>query len=196
MPALQALRRFIESGEPLSNAGLENAVLRSGDPELTEVLQWSMAVNEMIARTVRAVDPFPGVHASLARLKGRAEIFCVSQTPVEALAREWREAGLRDSVSGIFGKEYGSKVEQLRKLLRVGSASARLLMIGDAPGDHAAVAAVGGSFYPILPGREAESWQRFQEEAIALFFKGRFEGAYAARLVREFDAILPEHPPW
>jgi hypothetical protein len=34
------------------------------------------------------------------------------------------------------------------------------------------------------------------EEGIQRFFEGSFAGAYQERLLAEFDAFLPERPPW
>jgi hypothetical protein len=69
-------------------------------------------------------------------------------------------------------------------------------MVGDAPGDLAAAQANGVLFYPIEPGFEDESWQRFHDEALPRFFAGRFAGPYMAERVERFLALLPEVPPW
>ena len=61
-------------------------------------------------------------------------------------------------------------------------------MVGDAPGDWNAAKANGVLFYPIDPGYEDESWQRFFEEALPRFFAGhlcrRLHGC-TARPVRD-----------
>ena len=72
----------------------------------------------------------------------------------------------------------------------------KVLMIGDAPGDHKAAKANGVLFYPILPGREEASWERLHSEALGRFFDGNYAGDYEASLFAEFDASLPEHPSW
>ena len=51
-------------------------------------------------------------------------------------------------------------------------------------------------FYPINPGREEASWERFCNEAYARFLAGTFSGAYEQNLITEFNALLPEKPPW
>ncbi|HIP87492.1 MAG TPA: HAD family hydrolase, partial [Anaerolineales bacterium] len=71
-----------------------------------------------------------------------------------------------------------------------------VLMIGDAPGDLRAARANGALFYPINPGHEEESWQRFYEEAMHRFLAGRYAGEYEATLIAEFERLLPEVPPW
>jgi superfamily I DNA/RNA helicase len=57
-------------------------------------------------------------------------------------------------------------------------------MIGDAPGDFKAAKSNHALFYPIVPGREEESWQRFYEEALERFFAGTIH-SFCARLLRE-----------
>ena len=54
----------------------------------------------------------------------------------------------------------------------------------------------GALFYPINPGHEEDSWQRFHLEAMHRFLDGSYAGAYEAGLVAEFDKLLPEVPPW
>ncbi len=69
-------------------------------------------------------------------------------------------------------------------------------MIGDAPGDLKAARGNDFLFYPIKPGSEDESWERFHEEALDRFFSGTYAGDYESKLIEEFDALLPEVPPW
>ncbi|HMB01967.1 MAG TPA: hypothetical protein VKS21_13365 [Spirochaetota bacterium] len=70
------------------------------------------------------------------------------------------------------------------------------MMIGDAPGDYKAAAQNNILFYPINPGHEEKSWERFYNEALDKFFDGSFSGAYQDKLLEEFNAYLPETPPW
>jgi hypothetical protein len=71
-----------------------------------------------------------------------------------------------------------------------------MLMVGDAPGDLDAAHANGILFYPIIPGREEDSWARFYHEIIDLFLAGRYGAEIEAELVKEFNACLPESPRW
>jgi phosphoglycolate phosphatase-like HAD superfamily hydrolase len=75
-------------------------------------------------------------------------------------------------------------------------ASEHVLMIGDAPEDMKSARAVRALFYPINPGREEASWKRFHDESLHRFLRGTYAGEYEAALVAEFEAILPEVPPW
>jgi len=72
----------------------------------------------------------------------------------------------------------------------------KILMIGDAYGDLKAADANQVCFYPIIPGREAESWERFHLEALGKFLQGTYRGRYETALRTDLDKALPEHPPW
>jgi hypothetical protein len=69
-------------------------------------------------------------------------------------------------------------------------------MIGDAPGDLAGARANGALFFPINPGQEEQSWERFYGEGIDQFFDQTYADDYQASLIEEFEELLPEKPPW
>ena len=71
-----------------------------------------------------------------------------------------------------------------------------VLMIGDAPGDYKAAKANETLFFPINPGAEDASWKQLHDEGIDRFLTGAFRGDYESRLLAEFDARLPDEPPW
>jgi hypothetical protein len=110
--------------------------------------------------------------------------------------REWEEHGLRQLVALIAGQEIGSKEEQLGLAARGRYGPGKVLMVGDAPGDQSAALANGALFYPVDPGHEDESWQRFFEEALPRFFAGTYAGDYMAAQIARFEQLLPERPPW
>jgi phosphoglycolate phosphatase-like HAD superfamily hydrolase len=178
----------------LGNPALEAAVQATGDADLQQALAWSKEVNDTIARVVHNVPPFPRVRESLQKLRGQADMLVVSATPTEALKREWAEHDLTPFVQAICGQEVGSKKESLAVATQY--PARHVMMIGDAPGDYAAAQANHTLFFPINPGREEASWQRWYEEGIERFLKGAFAGAYQEELLAEFDRCLPEKPPW
>ncbi len=196
LPRVEALRAYCASGLPLGNPSLAAEVERTGDPELRRLLAWSLEVNRDIAARMRLPAPFPGARLGLERLAERCDVLVVSQTPAEALAREWRAAGLERLVRGIAGQEAGSKAQLLRLAAGGRYAPGRMLLLGDAPGDAAAAREAGALFYPIVPGREAESWERFHAEALDRFLAGTYAGAYAGALFVAFERSLPDTPPW
>ena len=65
-------------------------------------------------------------------------------------------------------------------------------MVGDAPGDLKAAGDVGALFFPINPGGEEESWERFAGEGIDRFLGGQYAGVYEDALIQDFMKLLPK----
>ncbi len=196
VPALKGVRRWIERETKLANPTLKAEVAATGDPDLTLAYDWSEAVNHTVGEIVRDVPPFPFVRESLERMAGKTDVMVVSATPGETLKREWEEHGIAQFVSLIAGQELGSKREHLALATAGRYAKQQVLMIGDAPGDRSAAETNGVLFYPIDPGQEDESWQRFFEEALPRFFEGTYASDYMTTQIARFEAILPDTPPW
>lgn len=196
IPQARQIQAFIDSGVPLGNPALEEAVAETNDPVLTRALAWSKAVNADIAEMVHGLPPFPYVGESLEKVSEFADIIVVSATPGEALAREWAEHDIAKYVAVIAGQEMGKKAEHLRLAAKGKYPSERILMVGDAPGDLRAARANDALFFPVKPGHEDESWEFFFNEVLDVFKAGKYAGAYEAKLIEEFEALLPEIPPW
>lgn len=194
--AVPSLEAWIHSGQPLGNPSLEAEANRTNDPVLRRTLEWSQDVNRRIAEMVEGVPPFPYFRECAERLSMQADMICVSQTPAEALEREWQEHGIARYAAIIAGQEMGSKKEHLRLAAGGKYESNHVLMIGDAPGDLEAARANGALFFPVNPGYEEESWQRLYEEGMERFSRQTFAGAYQAELIAEFEKLLPDKPPW
>jgi len=195
-PNLDPLKKWVETETKLGNPALKKEVEETGDPLLARTLKWSETVNETIERIVRGVPPFPYVRESLEKMYKHADIIVVSATPHEALTREWKEHGVDRYVKVIAGQEMCTKKECLEFAKKKGYADDHVLMIGDAPGDLMAARANNAFFYPINPGIEEESWQRFYKESFDKFINGEYAGAYEEKLIAEFDKHLPSVPPW
>jgi phosphoglycolate phosphatase-like HAD superfamily hydrolase len=189
------LDEWLEHENKLSNDSLAAAV-QSGRAVLAPVLAWSKAVNAAIADIVRGVPPFPPVRPCLDLMLAQADTMVISQTPGEALRREWVEHNIDSCVRLIAGQEMGSKTEHLKFAAAGKYPPEKILMIGDAPGDFKAAKSNHVLFYPIVPGREEQSWQRLREEGLRRFFAGKFAGDYEKQLCEEFEASLPAIPPW
>ncbi len=196
IPHLPSLRSWVERETALGEPALGSEVERTGDAELERCLDWSRAINETVRRIVRHVPPFPGVREALEKGAPRADMIVVSQTPIEALEREWKLHDLSKFVRAIAGQECGKKSEHIEYAAKDKYPPEKTLMIGDAYGDMKAAKANDALFYPVLPGREEESWKRFHEEALERFFAGTYAGSYEAELAAELDRALPEAPPW
>ena len=187
---------WIERERLLGNPALEREVGETGDPVLQRALTWSKVVNEAVAAMVSGVAPFPYVRESLEVMAARAGVLVVSATPVEALTKEWNEHNLAELVQVIAGQEMGPKKDHIGIATAGRYAPGKVLMIGDAPGDHRAATANAALFYPICPGDEEASWVRFHEEALGRFFAGSFSGEYQESLLADFYRRLPEQPLW
>jgi len=196
IPEGNKIREFIASGRPLSNDSLAALVEETHDPEYEKALKWSLAVNATIADMVHDVPPFPYVRDSLELITKHADAIVVSQTPVEALVREWKEHKIDGFVKVIAGQELGTKAEHIAYAAQNHYVDDHKLMIGDAPGDMKAARANNAFFYPINPGHEEESWEQFCKEAFSRFMEGTYGGAYEKGLIAEFDKALPSTPPW
>jgi phosphoglycolate phosphatase-like HAD superfamily hydrolase len=190
------VREFIASGKPLSNAGLKAYMAEHPDLELDRAMRWSNAINDSIADMVHSLPPFPYVRESLELLQSKADSVVVSQTPAEALVREWQEHDIDKYVRAIAGQEMGTKKQHLKMATEGKYAANHVLMIGDANGDLEAARANSALFLPINPGHEEESWERFYKEGIHKFLAGEYAGAYEAALIAEFEKYLPATPPW
>ena len=196
VPQAQAVRDWMERESKLGNPALQAEVEKTGDPVLAQGLAWSEAVNATIADMVQGVGPFPLVRETLERAGAHADMMVVSQTPVEALTREWEEHDIAKYVVFIAGQEMGTKTEHLAFAAKGKYEPNRVLMIGDAPGDMKAAQGNDALFFPINPGDEEQSWQNLYEEGLERFFSGTFAGQYEAELIRQFDEYLPEKAPW
>jgi phosphoglycolate phosphatase-like HAD superfamily hydrolase len=190
------VREFMASGKPLSDAGLKAYMAEHPDPELDKALGWSKAVNASVADMVHGVPPFPCMRESLQSLQGQADVVVVSATPTEALVREWEEHDIAKYVRVIAGQEMGSKKQHLAWAAKDKYPADHILMMGDAPGDMEAAKANGVLFFPINPGQEEKSWERFYKEGLARFTAGAYAGEYEAALIAEFETFLPSVPPW
>ena len=190
LPDLAALRRFCQSGAALGNTALEAVAAREPDPELRRVLAWSRALSHDIDTRMEPVPPFAWARRSLERMAQSSDLVVISQTPEAAIRREWRHHGIDHLVSGIAGQEQGSKARQLAQANGERYPAGRMLMIGDAPGDHRAAVESGAIFFPILPGAEETSWRHFHDEVYPRFLAGIIAPGEAEAWLRPFQALL------
>lgn len=196
VPKMKAMQKWIQSGVTLGNPTLEHAVKETKDPELTLLLKWSKDVNKLVEQTVKNIPPFKWARESLEKISRNSDAICVSQTPGEALIREWKENDIEKYVAVIAAQELGTKAEHIAMATKNRYPANSILMIGDAPSDKRAAKSNNALFYPVNPGHEAESWERFYKQAYDHFLNGTYAGNYERHLIHEFEALLPEVPPW
>ena len=196
IPAFGNLRAWVKVEKKLSNSTLKAKVDTTGDAEMKQIYAWSLEVNERIEDLVHDLPPFPGVVAALEQSRQKADIIVVSQTPLEALLREWADNKIDHLVKAIAGQEQGTKAQHLAFGTGGRYQPDRILMVGDAPGDYDAARDNKALFFPIVPGHEERSWQAYAAEGLGRFFAGTFAGEYQQRLLAEFDDALPAKPRW
>ena len=195
VPSYPALEDWIKRESKLGNATLA-AEVDGGNEDLSHIKIWSDAINEQVSDIVHGVPPFPLLKETLDKSLNKADMMVISQTPCDALQREWAEHDISKYVEIIAGQEMGTKTEHLKYSAVNKYDSNKILMIGDAPGDHKAAKDNKILFYPIIPGNEEYSWERLYTEALDRFFAGTYEGEYEEKLFSEFDNSLPEKPNW
>lgn len=196
IPDTPRLRAWVATEPCLGNPALLKLLEQDHSEEMELVYRWSVDSDEAIASTVRGIPPFPHVRAFLARASESADIMVVSHTPCATLDREWREHGLDRFAMCLAGQECGSKREHIRLVSEGKYPSEHILMIGDSSGDLNAASANGALFFPIIPRREAKSWQELSEEGLNRFLAGKFAGNYQEKVLNEFRAVLHSAPPW
>jgi len=195
-PDFSSLEAWTRKETKLGNPALKKYTATTDNAMIHKVLKWSEKVNEEIGIWVTGLKPFSGVHKSLEIMQEKADAIVVSQTPVEALKREWAENDIDNYVRIIAGQEFGTKTEHLALAAKGKYPDDNILMIGDAPGDLNAAQKNSILFYPVIPGHEEASWERFHREALERFFGGNYAGDYEKALIEEFNTSLPSKPPW
>lgn len=196
LPDMESLREWISKETKLGNPTLKEYVNNNPHPSLDPILKWTLAVNEDIGKWLRNTPPFPYARKSIEKLSGLTDAIVVSQTPYEALAREWEEHGIDKFVRAIAGQELGTKTQHIAMAAKDKYPDENILMIGDAPGDFKAASGNGALFFPVIPGNENRSWKLFYEEALEKFINSQYKGTYQDHLISEFEKSLPDKPSW
>ena len=195
VPTFPSLVEWIKRETRLGNASLD-AEVANGNTGLGPIKEWSDAVNASVKDIVHGVPPFPLVLETLEQSAAMADCLVISQTPTEALEREWAENHLDKFVAAIAGQEMGTKTQHLELGAADKYPQQHILMIGDAPGDHEAARASRALFFPIKPGEEESSWKELHDVGLEKFFTDTFAGEYQQGLLSEFERCLPDRPDW
>lgn len=181
------LLHWVENTAETSNAALKREIERTGSVCLKKVLSWSLNLNGAIDRLSDGQKkPFDGVRETLQKIHKIADVAIVSSANKSAVVEEWTKYNLINSVDIILTQEDGSKAHCIAEMKKKGYAEGKVLMVGDAVGDHKAAEINGVYFYPILVKREAESWQRLNSEVLEIFESGKFGGEFGEKLIEEF----------
>ena len=189
---IDALLRWAEEAPELSNNALETVIAHGGEEIFKKALAWSKAVNLSItALPDEDKLPFPLAKEALEFAHRYADVAIVSSANLGAVLEEWQTHGLIDHVDVIMSQNDGSKAFCISELLKHGYDKEKTLMCGDAPGDLSAAEKNGVYFYPILVGKEGDSWQEFMDTAMAKLKDGNYSD-YGEGQKREFYKNLGE----
>jgi phosphoglycolate phosphatase-like HAD superfamily hydrolase len=196
LPEMNSLKSWISTETKLGNATLRSYFELNYSPDLEKVVKWTEAINEDIGKNLRKIPPFPYSKTAIVTMSEIADLMVVSQTPLEALDREWEEHKLKRYIKTIAAQEHGTKTEHIALAAKGKYPDNKILMIGDAKGDLDAAKNNGVLFYPILPGKEDEIWAEFLNVGFYRFISGKYKGSYENNLISDFKKYLPEIPPW
>lgn len=184
---LASLEKWVEESDELSNPALKKAIEATDSICLKKALSWSQNVNESINQLPFEVKkPFEGVKEGLAHAHEYADVAIVSSANLQAVVEEWELYGLLDHVDVILAQNAGSKAYCIQELVKHGYDKEKVMMTGDAPGDHDAAKKNGVFYYPILVRHEKESWIEFKETAVSRLVDGTYGGEYQQKKVDEF----------
>ena len=190
LPGSEDIAAWVNTAAELSTASLQKEILKTGSPALRKLQEWNNTCNRRIQLLEPTFKPFPYAEDGLRQLHAVADLAVVSAANESAIASEWKRYGLARHADVIFGQEVGSKANSIATMLACGYESRKVVMVGDAMGDAQAAAANGVAFVPILPGREAASWRRLQEEALPKLLHGTFDPKYQAELLAALRSAL------
>lgn len=157
---------------------------------MEKALLWSIKTNRAIHALSDDGEPFPNVKWTMDEMCKSADLTAVSSANGEAVTVEWEKHHLKEMCRALLTQEAGSKAFCIGELLKMGYAKNHVLMVGDAPGDWDAAVKNGVWFYPILVGREAESWSRLIDEAFPRLLDGTFDTGYQKQLSMDFEKNL------
>lgn len=191
--SVAGLKEFVtwtEEAKELSNPALLALTQKSNSECIEKALLWSIRTNRAIHNLPADDKPFDNVKVGMDAMATQADLVAVSSANGEAVEAEWTKHQLKDDCRVLLCQEAGSKAFCIAELMKKGYEADKILMVGDAPGDRDAAAKNGVWYYPILVGKEGESWTRLKEEAFPKLLDGSFDEAYQAALIEEFEKNL------
>lgn len=168
----EVLAAWCETTPSLSNQALEKAIEHTHNECLNKALSWSIMVNQSIEVLPETDCVFEHAKEAMEILYEKADIAIVSSANKEAVKEEWTRLGCMEYVTILCGQDMGTKSYCIHELKQFYDAS-QVLMIGDALSDLKAAQENNVSFYPILAGKEAESWKRLKEDVALRFLSGQ-----------------------
>lgn len=140
------------------------------DPAWRLARDW-LAMAEGLLRDAGQAAAFGAAREFLSRLASespRSDVLVYSRLPEALALHRWEMAGMGRCFGRIAGRERGDMTEYLRSALDSGYDVRPMLVIGSCRASWLAAQASGARFYPIIPGREEESWNALSEGAFSM----------------------------
>ena len=186
LPSLEPLQAYIQETNKYSPATLQAWLQCHPSSGLESVMAWSKRADELFAKACDGLPPFPGVKDTLTKMNQCACVAVVSSAAKHGLEHDWTAGGLMSSVDFLMSPEDGNKTEQLKMAQAKLESPVKALMVGDTDADRISAHEADALFYPIIPGKEEQSWQMLREIVFPDFMNGRYakiqEAAYCEQL--------------
>ncbi|MGX7777011.1 HAD family hydrolase [Streptococcus pluranimalium] len=166
---IDRLKQWVSRSTSLSNDFLKEEITKNASDDLTKALAWSNAVNQHIRDYEGQTLSFKGVREGLAVLHELGNVYVVSSANKEAVQDEWIEQDLIHYADDLYCQDRGKKEDIIAELIHQGYQPDKIMMVGDSPGDLDAAEQNQVVFFPILVGKEMESWQCLKERVAKAF---------------------------
>ncbi len=196
LPDITNLAEWVETTGRLSTEALIEFSKTRKDETIQKAIQWSQDITKCQQISATPILPFENTKKGLKEIQQVANAVVVSNSPLAIIQKEWSDVGFQQYVDAIFGQEQGKKATVIEKTSNNRFAADEMLMIGDAPGDLKAAIINNMLFYPVLHGREANSWRQLINEGLEFFINKKYKGEYQESLISEFLNHLPEKAAW
>lgn len=187
---LEEFLTWTNEAKELSNPALLAYAQKSSSECVEKALLWSIRTNRAVYNMPEVDKPFENVKKAMDAMSQEADLVAVSSGNTETVNAEWTKHGLKEDCRALLCQEVGSKEYSISGLIRKGYDAAKMLMVGAAPEDKYAAEKNGIWYFPILVGKEADSWDRLLNEAFPKLLDGTFEETYQEQLNKEFETNL------
>ena len=181
---------WTNEAKELSNPALLAYAQKSSSECVEKALLWSIRTNRAVYNMPEVDKPFENVKKAMDAMSQEADLVAVSSGNTETVNAEWTKHGLKEDCRALLCQEVGSKEYSISGLIRKGYDAAKMLMVGAAQEDKDAAEKNGIWYFPILVGKEADSWDRLLNEAFPKLLDGTFEESYQEQLNKEFETNL------
>lgn len=187
---LDIFEDFCNNSPELSNRAIEEFLKTNDNLCMKTALQWSIETNNEIKKLSEGGMPYENAYEALKTASFTADIAAVSSANKIALEHEWEKHNFTDFVHGLLSQEEGSKSFCIKGLLGKGYDKNKVIMIGDAPGDIKAAEENEVWCYPIIVGKEAESWKKFKDEVFPALIEGKITQTEQDTWIAEYYSVL------